>query len=532
MKKRKKILIGGAWPYANNSLHIGHIAALLPGDVLARYYRKTGADVLYVSGTDAHGTPITLRARESQCAPIEIVNHYHQQFTDCFRQLGFSYDNYTLTCTDHHRWFVQDAIKRIFNNGFIFEEEIYQDYCEHCGSFLSDREIEGTCPICHGHAKGDQCDDCLQALTPAQILDKTCKYCGHPVSQRKNRHLYWKLSAFTNELTAFVNERAAFWRTNAINESRKYLRDLPDRAISRQLEWGIDVPISGYADKKIYVWIEAVLGYISAGKAYCEEKGIEWETFYKDPSTISYYVHGKDNIPFHTIIYPALLLSLDQGYQLPQHIISSEYLNVNDEKISKSKGNGITAADLVRNYDPDSVRFTMIFQAPERKDSNFTCDQLVSNHNKHLVGEFGNFVHRNLAYLKKKFAGILPDAPVDPEVKAKIEKAYEEVGELIERGELKAALHFITDLVKFANKYYDDKKPWITAKEDPDDFNRTTATCLSLIANLANLYEPFIPFASKKVFDFFKLQNPSWEYIDIDSSVKLESVNVLFNRIL
>ena len=291
---KQNIFIGGAWPYANGELHVGHIASLLPGDVIARYYRKTGANVLYVSGTDSHGSPITNRAHQEHCNPLSIVDHYHKNFCYCFDKLQFSYDNYTLTHTNEHQNFVQACVKQIYDNGYIYE---------------------------------------------------------------KDGHLYWKLSSFQNDIEKFIILHEDVWRFNAINESQKYLHEgLHDRAITRNLDWGINVPIEGFDDKKIYVWIEAVLGYISAGKVYCEQHNLDWNKFYKGNNVTSYFIHGKDNIPFHTIIYPALLLSLNEGYHLPDFMISSEYLNVNDEKISKSEGNGVTAKELIEKYSSDTIR--------------------------------------------------------------------------------------------------------------------------------------------------------------------------------
>lgn len=466
---KQNIFIGGAWPYANGELHVGHLASLLPGDVIARYYRKTGSNVLYVSGTDSHGTPITIRSHEEHCKPTDIVNHYHKNFCYCFDKLHFSYDNYTLTCNTYHKNFVQACIKKIYDNGYIYEK------------------------------------------------------CGH---------LYWKLSLFQNDIENFLILHENVWRFNAINESQKYLQEgLRDRAITRQLDWGIDVPIEGFDDKKIYVWIEAVLGYISAGKYYCEQHGLDWNKFYKGTNVKSYFVHGKDNIPFHTIIYPALLLSLNEDYHLPDYMISSEYLNVNDEKISKSEGNGVTAKELIDKYSSDTIRYYMISQAPEQRDTNFSYDMLIQLHNKKLVGEYGNFVNRNLAFLVKKFAGIIPDGFVDKNVKNRIERTYNLVGSLIETGNLKSAISKIQDLAQFANKYYDDNKPWISVKENIYDFYIVTFTCLELIINIANLYEPFIPESSQKVFNFFGKLSCNWEYISIEPLTHLSDVSILFDRI-
>ena len=529
----KNIFIGGAWPYANNSLHLGHLAALLPGDVIARYYRKHGDNVLYVSGTDCHGTPITVRAQQEGVNPESIALGYHKEFSDCFSALGFTYNNYSFTHSDFHQKVVKDLIRILYENDLLYESTEPQDYCEHCNRFLSDREVEGQCPICGGHARGDQCDTCLSPLNPSELKNKTCKICGTPVSSKQNKHLYWKLSNFQNEISEYLKTHKEIWRFNAINETEKYLNNgLRDRAITRQLTWGVDVPINGFEDKKLYVWIEAVLGYISAGIQYCEENGLNWKSFYVDSDNLdTYYIHGKDNIPFHTIIFPALLLSLKNGFQLPNHIISSEFLNINDTKISKSLGNGITVKDLLKSYNADTIRYCLISQAPEKKDANFTIEVLEQFHNKCLAGEYGNFVNRNLAFLVKKFRGIIPEGIVDPDVRTKIEETYILVGDLIAKGELRSAIQEVQKLVHFSNKYYDEHQPWIQIKKDQKAFNNTTATCISLIANIANLYEPFIPFSSAKVFSFFGITNPSWNYVSVAPGTVLNSVSILFSKI-
>lgn len=532
--KKRNIFIGGAWPYANNSLHIGHIAALLPGDIIARYYRKVGDHVLYVSGTDCHGTPITLRARKESCSPQSIAEYYHREFSDCFSKLHFTFDNYAKTCDPFHVAFVQESIKCIQDHGYLYEKTEQQDFCNYCNQFLSDREIEGICPICGNLTKGDQCDQCMIPLNASELKSKHCKYCGTTVVSRPNRHLYWKLSAFQNEISEFFTSHKDYWRINAIHESCKYLTSgLKDRAITRQLEWGIDVPIDGFEDKKIYVWIDAVLGYISAGKYFCQQNGIDWESFYKeDYSLRSYFIHGKDNIPFHTIIYPALLIALKDHYQLPQFIVSCEYLNIANEKISKSKENGITVKELIEMYDSDTIRYYMIANSPEHKDSNFSFDILIQTHNKKLVGEYGNFINRNLAFLVKKFDGVIPNGIVNESVKSKIIDTYRIVGDFISKAELKSALQKIQELVQFANQYYDKQKPWISVKEDPEEFHNTTLTCLTLILNLANLFEPFIPTSSEKVFSFFSRKNNlDWEYLDVVPSSTLNEVSILFDRI-
>jgi methionyl-tRNA synthetase len=528
-----KIFIGGAWPYANNSLHIGHLAALLPGDVIARYYRMKGDDVLYVSGTDAHGTPITVRAKKEKVEPSKIANHYHEEFEMCFDKLDFSYDIYTKTNDENHKKEVEKLFLKIMDNGYIYQKEELQDYCETCETFLSDREIEGICPHCGGLAKGDQCDQCLTTLNAKELKEKKCKECGNFTTEKLNKHLYFSLSSFQNEIADLVESKKSLWRLNSLNESKKYLKNgLLDRAATRQLTWGVDTPVVGYEDKKIYVWIEAVLGYLTAGKKACEEKGLNFDEFIKKSDNLrTYYAHGKDNIPFHTIIFPALLMSLKENYQLPDYIVSSEYVNMNNEKISKSKGNGVIVKDLIEEYKSDTIRYYMIANGPERKDVNFSYDDLEQNHNKHLVGEYGNFVNRNLAFLIKKFEGQTPLGIMNQQMDELIDKIYLGVGKAIEKGELKTAMELSLSLVQASNKYYDDQKPWIQVKESMEDFNNTTYTCINLIANIANIMSPFMPQSSNQIKKFLNIENNQWKKIIVDKQINLKDVKILFDRI-
>ena len=529
----KDILIGGAWPYANNSLHIGHLAALLPADVIARYHRGCGNRVIYVSGTDCHGTPITVRAKKEGITPESIASKYHEEFKKSFQNLDFSYDFYTATMTEEHKKQVQEFYKIILNNGYIYEQEDEQDYCPKCNEYLSDREIIGTCPICGGHAMGEQCDDCLSPINPQELKDKHCKICGEATIVKKNKHLYFKLSAFQKVLEKLVDERVNDWRKNAINETKKYLNlGLIDRATTRQLTWGVDVPVEGYEDKKIYVWIEAVMGYLTASMKVCKDRNIDFDHFLTDKDNlITYFVHGKDNITFHTVIYPALLNAINLKWQLPKKIISCEYVNMNDEKMSKSKGNLITMDELVSKYDKDTVRYFMIANGPEKKDVNFSSSDLVLAHNKFLVGVVGNFVNRNLSFINKKFDGVIKRAEIDVDIMARTKSIYNEVGKLIEDGELKQALNTIIDYAVLGNKYYDEKQPWIQVKEDIISFNETTYTCVYIMANLSNLLNPFIPSSANKIKNMLGLKPFKWEEYQLDSDIKINNLELLFERI-
>ena len=413
------------------------------------------------------------------------------------------------------------------------EKEEKQDYCSKCEKFLSDREIVGICKNCGGTAKGDQCDNCFASLEPSDILDKKCSTCGSSPILKNNKHLYLALSRFQNEIQNFIDDRAPIWRKNALNESRKFLSmGLIDRATTRQLDWGIEVPVDGYEDKRIYVWIEAVLGYITTAERVLEERKQDFYSFITDPNLISYYSIGKDNIPFHTIIYPAILKSIDTKFQLPTYIISCEFMNMQDEKMSKSKGNLITINDLIDEFGASTVRYFMISNGPEKKDTNFSKGELIQVHNKFLVGVLGNFINRNLSFINKKFDGHIKEGIVDDEIISLTRNTYNEASSLIEKGELRAALDLIMNYVVLGNKYYDSKAPWLQVKENIDEFNNTTYTCIYMIANISNLLNPFIPDTTEKIKKMLSLNiDASYDEIVLKGDIKLSNIELLFNRI-
>ena len=529
----KNIFIGGAWPYANNSLHVGHLAALLPGDIIARYYRSNGDNVIYVSGTDSHGTPITVRAKKEGVDPRTISETYHKEFKKNFEDLDFSFDLYTNTMTKEHADLVKKYLTQIKNNGHIYAKTEMQDYCPDCETFLSDREIVGICPHCGGAAKGDQCDNCLATLNAKEVKDKECSVCHTKTIEKPNKHLYFALSKFQEAIEQMVAEHSEVWRPNAVNETKKFLSmGLLDRAITRQLDWGIDVPFKGYDDKKIYVWIEAVLGYLTAGKLVADSQGIDFEKFLTDPETITYYTHGKDNIPFHTYIFPALLKALDENIKMPDYIVSCEYVNMNNEKMSKSKGNLISVNELLELFPKDSIRYYMIANGPETKDINFTLNDFIQIHNKFLVGVFGNFVNRNLSYINKKFDGNIPNGEVNETIKALTKETFDKVGELIEQGKLRQAAEVAINYVSAGNKYYDDNRPWIQVVEDIEGFNNTTYTCVYMMANMANLFSPFMPETCQKIKQKLALnEEVKWEPVEIGQNLKVQNGDLLFERL-
>lgn len=530
LTKNKNILIGGAWPYANSSLHLGHLAGLISGDVLARYFRLNNNNVLYVSGSDCHGTPITERAKKEKKEPIEIASYYDKEFREVFNKFNFSYDMYSRTYSEYHKEKVMLLFKKLYDNGYIYEKIEEQPFCANCNRFLSDREILLKCPECGEETKGDQCDNCLHVPTSKELVGGTCIECGSKTLQKDNKILYLALSKFQKQIEKRTKECENNWRINAKNETEKYLKQgLMDRAVSRDLNWGVDIPLAGYEDKKMYVWIDAVLGYLTDTMKICEEKNINWEDFWKEGRNNKIYMcHGKDNIVFHSIILNALLLGQEENFHLVDMIVSAEYLNYKDQKFSKSKGIGITALEALSKYPSDSLRYHLIKNGPEKKDTNFTPEDFINTHNGEILNKFGNLVNRTL-----KFKGIekIELSEIDEEIKNRIDSIYDEVGALIEALEFREATNKIMDLVEFANKYYDEREPWKQFKENIEEFNKTIFNCTNIIANLANLYEPIMPEATARIRNYLNIEEKKWEPIYIKNEIELENIEPIFERL-
>ncbi|SCY31860.1 methionine--tRNA ligase [Alkaliphilus peptidifermentans] len=524
------ILIGGAWPYANGSLHLGHIAALLPGDVIARYYRSKGEDVLYVSGSDCHGTPISIRAKDEKVTPQEIAERYHKEFQYCFNKLDFSYDYYSRTDSVHHKEEVQSIIKTLYDNGFIYEKEVDQLYCSSCNQFLPDRFVEGICPKCKSIARGDQCDTCSTILDPLDLCDRKCKLCGDEPKVKTGNQLFFALSKFQDVLRANLENSRDYWRLNAINNTERYLNEgLHDRAISRDLPWGIDLPLKGYEDKKLYVWIDAVLGYFTVSKRWGIENNRDWEHFWSKDST-TYFVHGKDNIPFHSLIFPALLNGI--GYEInPDRIISSEYITLEGKKISTSNNWAVWVNDVIEKYNVDALRYFLIANGPEKRDTNFSWREFINSNNGELLGAYGNLVNRTLTFVKKFFDNRIPKGEVDDEIKRTIENLYHEVGIKIEGGNLKSAIEQIFDFIRSINKYFDEETPWITVNTNNNECRTTIYNCLFCIVNVTNLLNPFLPASSQKVKGWFSCSESSWKLINLVSEIEIGEFSILFERL-
>ena len=525
----RNILIGGAWPYANGSLHIGHIAGLLPGDILARYHRAIGDRVFFVSGSDCHGTPVAIRAKQENRTPQEISDFYHEEFVECFAKLGFSYDVYTKTSSDAHKSFVKEFHRKLYESPYVYEKEVPQAYCENCDTHLADRFVLGKCPECGKDTRGDQCDACGTVLEPETLLEPICAVCGKPISFKSSKHLYIAITKLQAELKALV-DRHPEWRKNAIAFTNRYIEEgLRDRALTRDLEWGIQVPKEGYDNKSIYIWAENVLGYLSASKEAAEARNTDFsELWGKDAR--HYYVHGKDNIPFHTIILPSLLLANGQGWHLPDQIVSSEYLTLEGRKISTSRNYAIWVKDLLEQYEADSIRYFFIANGPEKKDADFSWREYVHSHNGELLGAYGNFVNRSLTFIAKYYDGVVPKGNDNPDLYWKIDELYVSVGKQIEAGAFKDAIHEIFDFVRNANKFFDAEQPWITRTTDQTACDNTLYQCVQIIANLAVLLLPFLPFSSEKVLRWLNVSN-TWERKTVSPGYSIPEVEILFQRI-
>jgi methionyl-tRNA synthetase len=522
------ILIGGAWPFANGSLHIGHIAALLPADVLARYHRAKGDQVCFVSGSDCYGTPVAIRAKTEGRTPEEISDFYHLEFCECFTKMGFSFDLYGKTSANWHNEFVKEFHHKMYENEYVYENTVSRAFCENCKMFLADRFVTGICPVCSKNARGDQCEACGAVLEPEELKTPSCAVCGGTLVFKATKHLFLAMSKLEDKIKEFIEQHPE-WRKNAISISKRYIDEgLRDRAITRDLDWGIDVPRPGYDGKKIYVWAENVLGYLSASHQFT---GNESDGFWnQNANTKHYYVHGKDNIPFHTIILPALLLASGGDWHLPDSIISSEYLTLEGKKISTSSNHAIWIKDFLMEFQPDSIRYFLITNGPEKRDADFTMKEYINSHNGELLGAYGNFVNRTLAFVKKYFDSRVPKGKIQPETKDILRGLYETTGKKIEGGNFREALDGIFEFIRFSNKYFDKEKPWESRNTNLKTCENTIFNCVQIIANLAVLLYPFLPFSSEKVCGWLKLDS-SWKFKSVKEGSYIPELQILFKRL-
>lgn len=518
----ENILVCTAWPYANGDLHIGHLAgAYLPPDIFARYQRLVGNNVLMVSGSDSHGTPITLRADAEGVTPLEVFERFHLRFLETFQQMGITYDLFTHTDTENHHRVSQDIFRACYERGYLYLHTEQQFYSETEGRFLPDRYIEGTCPVCGFEgARGDQCDNCKTLLDPTELINPRSRNDGSIPVLRETEHFYLDLQKLNEEVLDYLNTDKAHWRPNVINFSLQYAKEgLKGRAITRDIEWGIPVPLAGYDHKRLYVWFEAVIGYFSASLEWATNVGQpeKWKTWWYQPESKTYYFIGKDNIPFHTVIWPAELMATGRRLyetdpnrllNLPYDVPANEYLNMEGKKLSTSRNWAIWAPDLLERYDPDPVRFYLTAIAPETRDTDFTFEDFVRRNNDELVAAWGNLVNRVLGFAYKRFDGKVPKIgpagldEADRQILAEVEAGFETVGALFAAVKLKAAQEEVMRLTRATNVYLDSKAPWKTIKEDPGRAATSVYVALRVIDNLKILFAPVLPHTCQRLHEY------------------------------
>jgi methionyl-tRNA synthetase len=508
----ERILVAVAWPYANGSIHIGQVAGVyLPADIFARYHRMKGNDVLMVSGSDAHGTPVALTAEQRGVPPEQVYSGYQAEFLDNWDRLGISFDLFTSTHTQNHIEVAQDMFVRLHEGGYIYKDTMSQPYCEQDRRFLADRYVEGTCPHCGSEgARGDQCDNCGRTLDPQELINMVCKLCGSTPIIRETEHFFLKLSAFEERLRKWVQEKP-HWKPNVGNFTIGYLDGgLHDRAITRDIEWGVPVPVEGYGGKRIYVWFEAVIGYLSASKEWAQSTGNpdRWKEFWQGECR-SYYFMGKDNIPFHTIIWPAMLMGYS-GLNLPYDVPANEYLNLEGSKFSTSRNWAIWLPEYLNRYEPDPLRYVLASNMPETSDSDFSWREYVRSNNDELVATYGNLVHRVLTIVSRNFGGKVPAAAaiddVSNELLGQARQRFQETGDGIEVCRFRSGLKAAMALAQATNRYLDRKAPWQVVRTSPDEAAATMWTSLSVINCLKTQLYPFLPFSSEKLHGMLGFQ--------------------------
>lgn len=523
------IIIGNAWPYANGPLHLGRIAVLLPGDILARYHRMMGDEVIFLSGTDCHGTPVTIKAKEEGIMPIQAVKKYHAEFQKCFKLLGFSFDIFEKTHSKFHEEKVKEFILELYNKGYIYEKNVEQAYCEKCNEYLADKYIVGKCPHCGEEATGDDCENCNGEFEINELLDIRCKICNSRLILKETKHLFFALSKFEEDVKR-VYENQDGWRENAKKILKRYLDEgLRDRTVTRDFNWGVDVPLDGYEDKKIFVWIEAVMGYLTASMKCLKERGEDYRDYWEGEDSRIYFIHGKDNIPFHTVIFPAILSGL--GIKNPNlRLISGEHLKLEGKPFSTVKNWAIWADYVCKRYNVDSFRYYLVLNSPEDKDTDFTWREYINIHNSDLVNELSNFVNKVLSFSRKNYANRIPKGNIEENLKNEILNLYFYIGDNIEEGHFKESLNEIMALCKKGNKYFDNNKVWDLLSLNPSKCKDVIYNCIQIIVNLSNLLYPFMPNTCKKIKQSLDLKDGIWSFIEKKEGI-IRECDILFTKI-
>ncbi|MCE5208777.1 MAG: methionine--tRNA ligase [Chloroflexi bacterium] len=523
------VLIAVAWPYANAEAHVGNLTgSYLPADIAARYHRMRGKQVLMVSGSDAHGTPITVRAEAENSTPEEVYKRYHESFLDLFQQMGLTYDLFTSTHTSNHYDVSQKIFLALLNNGFLYTHTELQWYTTSQERFLPDRYVEGTCYICgYKGARSDQCDRCGNLLDPTLLIEPRSKIDGSTPELRETEHYYLDLGKLQPQVEKYLEMGADFWRPNVVRQSLGQMRTegLHGRPITRDLDWGIPVPLDDWKGKCLYVWFEAVIGYLSATIEWGKLNNVPeaWRTWWKDTKTRAYYFIGKDNIPFHAIIWPAELIGCGTEFDrlmgetnpepfiLPYDVPANEFMNLEGEKISGSRNWAIYGRDFLTRYAPDTLRYYLTVNMPESKDTDWDWNDFYHRNNDELVANWGNLANRVISFTYKNWDGVVPEPgellPADLELLGLIEKGFETVSTELEAVRLRSALNEVMRLATEVNRYLDQAAPWKTIKTDRAAAARTVFTALKAIDSLKVLFAPFIPFSSEKLHAMLGYEN-------------------------
>ena len=539
----EKILVAVAWPYTNGYIHLGHLAGCyVAADIFARYHRLKGNKVLMVSGSDQHGTPITVTAEEEGLTPQQVVDKYRPSQLDTWRNLGVTFDLFTSTGTENHKKVVQDIFRTLADKGLAVRKTTPLLYSEADRRFLPDRYVEGTCPFCdYEKARGDQCDTCGRPMDPLELKDPRSRLSGATPEVRESEHYFLRLSALQDSLLEWV-QRQTHWRPNVLNFTQGYIKEgLHDRPITRDIDWGVPVPVEDYGHKRVYVWFEAVIGYLSASKEWAalNDKPEAWREFWEDPEARTYYFVGKDNIPFHTIIWPAILMGYGNGLALPYDVPANEYLNMYGGKFSKSERRAVWVKDYLERYEPDPLRYYLSASMPETSDTDFTWDEFVRRNNDELVATYGNLVHRALTLIRRGFDGRVPQpgefSDVDRSLMAKANDTLSETASHISRTRFRDGLRAAMSLAQEANRYLDSQAPWHTIKEDRDRTATSLWVTLHTISTLKTVTYPYLPFSAERLHTLLGLpgtiHDHGWSIQQPEPGVELPSPQALFAKL-
>jgi len=511
MEKHEPIVVTSALPYANDRPHLGHLrSTYLPADVYVRYLRRAGRDVLFICATDEHGTPIALRAEKEKISPKEIVDRYYPLIRDDYERMGCSFDFFSRTTEKVHYETTQEFFIKLLGKSFIYEQELEQLRCPRCEKYLPDRYVEGQCPYCgFDGARGDSCDSCGRYLRPTDLKEPSCAICGTKPELSTTKHWFFKLTAFQDRLREWL-ENDPNIPANVKNYALGWIKEgLKDWCITRDMTWGVPVPIEGADGKVIYVWFDAPIGYISSTKAYFASKGEPdgWKKYWQGRGRAIHFI-GKDIIYHHAIFWPAILMGTAE-YNPPRSIIAGEYLTLENKKMSKSRGWYIGIGEYIKNFDPDPMRYYLLAVAPLEKDADFSVDEFIKRHNDELADVLGNFIHRTLTFIERFFNSRIPQATLsdeDNKLLELVEKTEKEVAEALESFRFRDALMSIFTLSHEGNRYLNNSAPWITIKTDPNKAAATLYTSSQMVKAIGSLLSPFLPFTSEKIWKILNME--------------------------